>query len=104
MLKKTAKTRLKPGNFLLKSIISLAFFAFVVYGLVSIISIQATLSQKNEELQILQTRAANLQEKNDEYQRLLSVADDKEYMEKVAIEKLGYAFPSEIRFYDTSRG
>lgn len=38
-----------------------------------------------------------------EIQRVLDNNDMSEYMEKVALEDQGYAFPDERRFYDTSR-
>lgn len=85
------------------SLCKLAFLAFVIYGLISIISVQVTISENRDELASLQKKADELEEKNGEYERLLSVADEKEYMEQLAIEKLGYAYPNEIRFYDVSR-
>ena len=35
----------------------------------------------------------------EEYNRLLSSGDEAEYMERVAVEQLGYAYPNERRFY-----
>lgn len=81
----------------------LAFFAFVIYALVSIISVQVTLAEKKEQLATLEQKAEQLKSENDEYDRLLNIDDEKAYMEKIAMDKLNYAYPTEIRFYDTSR-
>ena len=37
-------------------------------------------------------------QQNDEYIRLLSADDEAAYMERIAIERLGYAYPNERRF------
>lgn len=94
----------KPrGNIVLHSIFKLAFLVFVLYSLISIISVQITISENKDELLALQKKEDELVEKNGEYERLLNVSDQKEYMEKLAIDKLGYAYPNETRFYDVSR-
>lgn len=70
---------------------------------VTIVNQQVGLLEKKEQLAELEQRKEELIAANDEYQRILNVVDEREYMERVAIEVLGYAYPSEIRFYDTSR-
>lgn len=82
----------------------MAFLAFTVYAIVNIISVQVSLSDKRAELAALEQKKAEIQLENEEYERLLSLDDEDEYMREVAMEKLDYAYPTEIRFYDTSRG
>lgn len=89
------KAKKSVGQFFIK----LAFLAFVIYSAISIIVTQVSLAEKRDELAAIQMRAEELAESNEEYQRLLSVEDDKEYMEKIAVEQLGYAYPNEQRFY-----
>jgi len=71
--------------------------------LVSIISVQISTAEKKQQLAALQKKAEELKEKNAEYERLLNASDEKKYMEQLAIGRLGYAYPNEIRFYDISR-
>lgn len=58
------------------------------------------LAKQNQELseQIVQT-----QQQCDEYNRILSSDDQSEYMERIAIEKYGYGYPGERRYYFTSK-
>ena len=84
----------------------LASAAFVVYCFASIVSVQASIAEKRAELELLNEKAALLEAENDECMRLLNLMegeDQGEYMERIAIEKCGYAFPGERRFYDNSR-
>ncbi|MBP0978030.1 MAG: hypothetical protein J6P89_07650 [Oscillospiraceae bacterium] len=69
----------------------------------SIISTQATLAEKREELHELEMKTEEIKSQNEEYQRLFNADDINSYKEKLAIENMNYAYPNEIRFYDTSR-
>lgn len=69
----------------------------------SIISTQASLAEKREELQELKAKTEEIESQNEEYKRLFNEDDINEYKEKLAIENMNYAYPNEIRFYDTSR-
>ncbi len=98
---KTQKKEKKhsPGKLLCR----LAFVLFVGYCLVSIISVQISIAEKKEQLATLQKKSEEIKAKNAEYERLLNASDEKKYMEQLAIDELGYAYPNEIRFYDISR-
>ena len=76
----------------------LTIFA-VVYSGVIIISQQAQIAQLRKESDAINKKITAAKQLNDEYTRLLSSDDEAEYMEKIAIEKLGYAYPNERRFY-----
>ncbi len=69
----------------------------------SIISTQASLAEKREELHQLELKTEEIKSQNEEYQRLFNDDDINSYKEKLAIENMNYAYPNEIRFYDTSR-
>jgi len=75
----------------------------VIACFVSIVTTQATLSEKRKELETLEQKKSEIQNENSEYQRLLDNNDMNSYMEALAIENMNYAYPDEIRFYDTSR-
>ncbi len=51
----------------------------------------------------LKIQTQTVQDENEEYQRLFDDDDINAYKEKLAIENMNYAYPNEIRFYDTSR-
>ena len=70
---------------------------------ISFVSTQATLNQKRQEKAELESA---IEQARDEYMELEKFADTDDlegYMEKAAIEDLNYAYPTERRFYDTSR-
>ena len=48
-------------------------------------------------------KTEEIKSQNEEYQRLFNADDINSYKEKLAIENMNYAYPNEIRFYDTSR-
>ena len=76
-----------------------AVAALVVYSGVTIISQQAQIAQLKKQSDAIEKKITAAKQLNDEYTRLLSSDDEAEYMEKIAIEKLGYAYPNERRFY-----
>ncbi|MGN0665622.1 MAG: septum formation initiator family protein [Huintestinicola sp.] len=69
----------------------------------SIISDKIEYSEKERELEALKLQAAALEAENASYQSILDEDDERTYMERIASEKLGYAYPDERRFYDTTR-
>lgn len=75
----------------------------VIACFISIISTQASLAEKRKELQQLEIQTKEIRSENEEYERLFGEKDINNYKEKLAIENMNYAYPNEIRFYDTSR-
>ncbi len=65
---------------------------------VSIIGDKIELNEKQAELAVLHTQAEELEAENAGYESILSEEDERTYMERIAIEKLGYAYPDERRF------
>ncbi len=78
---------------------SMAVFCFLIYAIFSAISQQAQIAQLKKQESELNTKLTEAKAQNDEYIRLLSADDEAEYMERIAIERLGYAYPNERRFY-----
>lgn len=101
-LKKNTEKKQRPMA--LGGFIKIAFVAFVIYAVFNIVSVQVTLADKREQLAALEEKKAQIELENEEYERLLSIENESEYMEQYAIEELDYAYPNEVRFYDTSRG
>lgn len=98
-----AEKRRRTGGPLMRFLVTVAGSAFVVYCVCSFISTQADIAEKKQELAELEARAAELEIENDRYQSILSEEDERAYMENIAINVLGYAYPNERRFYDTTR-
>lgn len=71
--------------------------------LISIIGDKVELNEKQQELAVLREQAEALEAENASYESILSEEDERTYMERIATEKLGYAYPDERRFYDTAR-
>ena len=99
--KKLVKPR-RNNHPLLKLFGTISGFAFVLYCISSIVLTQAEIADKKQELAVLAEKAERLEAENDEYQSILSEEDEKAFMERYAIDVLGYAYPNERRFYDTT--
>ena len=70
---------------------------------ISVFSDMLEYNEKEAELEELKLIAEQLEAENAEYESILSEEDERTYMERIATEKLGYAYPDERRFYDTTR-
>lgn len=92
----------KQGSPLMRFVIMVTGAVFVFYCLCSIVITQAEIAEKKQELDVLAEKAERLEEENAEYLSILSEEDERAFMERYAIEVLGYAYPSERRFYDTA--
>lgn len=68
-----------------------------------IVTTEKDCSEKEKELSAIQAEIDRYEADNTEMQRVLESDDISAYMEKVAVEERGYAYPDERRFYDTSR-
>ncbi len=97
-----ALKRKKQGSPLMRLVIKVTSALFVLYCVVSIIMTQAEIAEKKQELDVLAEKAAKLEEENAEYSSILSEEDERAFMERYALEVLGYAYPNERRFYDTA--
>jgi cell division protein FtsB len=95
---KTPKTKL---GFPLKMLIFIAGTALVLFCLWKFISAQADLEERQQQLLLLQEKAQALAEENAEYESILSETDERTYIERIAVEVLGFAYPNERRFYDS---
>ena len=95
-----ARRRKRRSGFLVK-IITLSF---VVCAAVSFIHSQSEVASKRRELAVLNESIVLQQTKNDEVKRILDGDNDLEYIERIAREKLGYAYPDEKIFIDRSGG
>ena len=94
------KKQKKPFVSKLKNV---AIICLMCYAVIVLVSQQIVLSEKKEQINNLKNKVEISQQENDEYQRLLNMSDTDEYIKRIAIEKFGYAYPDEVRVYDTSK-
>ncbi len=80
-----------------------AIVAAIIGCTVLIISVQSDIAEKQNELQDINKQVDAYQAENEDLARILNSGDTDRYMEKLAREDYGYAYPDEFRFYDTSR-
>ena len=91
--------RKKRGSGFLVKIITLSFVACAA---VSFIHSQSEVASKRRELAAINESIELQQIENDEVRRILDGDNDLEYIERIAREKLGYAYPDEKIFIDRS--
>ncbi|MCL2054851.1 MAG: hypothetical protein FWG90_10530 [Oscillospiraceae bacterium] len=97
---KLKKKKSNPvGNFLK----TMAAIAFIVWCAFSFVSTQSEIAGKRSELDALKERTYALEQENEEYLNILSEENERDFMERIAIDALGYAYPNERRFIDTTR-
>ena len=101
MAAKALRKKKKKGMFSLLS--KLIIIAVIIGCIVSIIVTQADISQMQKKLDSIVSRTEEVEADSAELQRTLDEDDINAYMEKLAIEKMNYAYPNERRYYDTSR-
>ena len=76
----------------------------VVAGCVMIIySAEKECTSKERELNSIQTKIDEYEVENADLQQIVEGDDLSVYIERIAVEERGYAYPDERRFYDTSR-
>ncbi len=90
-------------NVLLNIGFALAFVVFVIACVAYIVNTQSGIADKEAELERLNQRIDQAENINGEYKQILNGDGYAAYIEELAIEEFGYAYPGEIRFYDINR-
>lgn len=101
--KRRTKKAVSRPKFIFRVIQRTAAAAAVIGCTVLIISVQSSIAEKNAELQTIKAQISEYEAKNEDLARILNSGDTDRYMEKLAREDYGYAYPDEFRFYDISR-
>ena len=81
-------------------ILSLALLLAVGYFVISFVSTQLDIREKEKEAAALQEQYAQQVAENERLQAVVDGGDESEYIERVAREKLGYVMPDEKVYYD----
>lgn len=95
--------KLKGIGLFNKSLLKLVAVAVMVGCGVLLYTTERDCRAKEKEMVRIQAKIDSYEEENAELQIVLDSDDMSEYMERVALEERGYAYPGERRFYDTSR-
>lgn len=103
MKKKKYKPGKKNRKGLFGLVTKLTVVAAVISCFVSIIITNSDHAQMRKELNAINKKASEIEAENVELERILDDDDMDAYMEKIAIEKMNYAYPDERRYYDKSR-
>lgn len=86
-----------------RGLVKLAAVSVIIGCGVLIVTTERDCAEKEKELSEIQAELDSYEAENTEIQRMLESDDISSYMEKVAVEEYGYAYPDERRFYDKSR-
>lgn len=95
--KKSKNGKKKKSRFF-KPVLVVIVICFCVFAVADIVSQQAQIEELKQETEAMAEKIEESKQLNDEYTAMLN-SDEAEYMEKVAVEQLGYAYPNERRFY-----
>lgn len=96
------KPKKRKQNGITSLLIKLAVAGASVYLVVSFVSGQLQVSEKQRKLAELDIKLETQTEQNAELERLMESGDEDAYVERMAREKLGYARPDERVFVDIS--
>lgn len=99
---KKIKDKQKKGLFNL-GLVKVTATTMIIVCTVLLITTEQDCTRKEHELADIQSKIDEYNIQNEDLQRTLDSDDMSAYMEKVALEERGYAYPDERRFYDTSR-
>lgn len=104
--KPKAKSKVNPKgkNLFNRWLVKLAAITIIVGCGMLIVTTERDCAEKEKELDGIQSKIDLYETQNTEIERILESDDFSAYMEKVAVEQYGYAYPDERRFYDKSRG
>ncbi len=91
------KIKMKPKH---SFILSLALLLAVGYFLISFVSATIDIREKEKEQAEVHARYEAQMAENERLQSVVDGGDEKEYIERVAREKLGYVMPNEKVYYD----
>lgn len=81
-------------------ILTLALLLAVGYFVISFISAQLEIREKEKQAAEVRAQVEQQQAENERLQAVVDGGDEKQYIERVAREKLGYVMPDEKVYYD----
>ncbi len=97
------KDKVKKKGLFNGGLFKIAALALMVGCGFLIVTTSRDCDEKERELAAIQTKIDSYEAENADLQNVLESDDLSAYMERIAIEERGYAYPDERRFYDVSR-
>ncbi|MBQ3919274.1 MAG: septum formation initiator family protein [Oscillospiraceae bacterium] len=88
---------------LLVLIVTVAVSGLILSCGVAFIYDEVTVAKKQAELAELNAKIDELKAENMSYESILNDEDERSFMERIATERLGYAYPNERRFVDPNK-
>ena len=85
-------------------VLCISVFVFAVYAAFTLINTQLKVAAKRRELEALNVSIRQQELENAQAKRLLQIGEDDAYVEYMARERLGYAYPDEKILIDRSAG
>jgi len=85
-------------------VLCLSVLVFAAYAAFTLLSTQLKVAAKRRELETLAASIRQQELENAQAQRLLKIGEDDAYIEYMARERLGYAYPDEKILIDRSAG
>ena len=76
--------------------------AVCLYILISFVQLQAEIKDKKTLVSEIEQKCEDQRSYNEQIQEILDQQDDEEYIERIAREKMGYAYPDERVYIDIS--
>ena len=99
MAQEETRMRFKRSSLLTKILI----LALVVYATVTLVSLQAQVTEKNAQAEALQSQIDTEKQENFRLEQAIDNLDTQEGIEAVARQKLGMVSRGEIVFYDVGQ-
>ena len=96
-----AKTKAKRKR---SVILTLSLIVVMVYSVVSLVQLQIQINKRSQDVADAQRTLQEQKLDNQELERLLKSGNEKDYIERIARDQLGYVKPGEKVFYDISAG
>ena len=91
-----------PKGSFAKGFFKLSVLCIAVYIAFSLVSLQIELAEKKQTLKLLEEQRNNLMISNIEKQELIEKSDEDEFVERIAREYFGFAYPDEQVYIDIS--
>ncbi len=85
-------------------ILTLAIVAVMGYFVISLVSLQMDIRDKQQEVAEAQQVQQEKEAENEELENFLTEGDESSYIERIARDVLGYVLPGERVYYDISSG
>lgn len=103
MRKYKQEKRRKRTSPIVTFVVGVAVIGLTIVCSIAFVIDEVQVSKKEAELAELNAKIETLKAENEQYESILSDEDERSFMERIAEERLGYAYPNERRFVDPNK-